>query len=126
MFVLKTDLYSFMVFPLYTYSMCLNTKDSAHSYLPHPTLPILNGWRFSRATKWCWLKQRAHKKQLSSILQNLKSELINWVLLAKVAESVSKMSKNITDCYRTLHLKCLWSMQIGQLVLIIAVILERK
>ncbi len=53
MFVLNTDEYSFMgfCFSLYTYSTCLNTEDRVHSYLPHPTLPILNGEKFSRAIK---------------------------------------------------------------------------
>lgn len=66
-------------------------KNRAHSYLPHPTLPILNGYKFSRATEWCLLKQRAHKKQLSSIWQNLESKLINGVLFAKMAASVSTL-----------------------------------
>lgn len=45
MFVLKTDLYSFMgfFFSIYTQYVSVHTEDKAHSYLPHPTLPILNG-----------------------------------------------------------------------------------
>lgn len=45
MFVLKTDLYSFMgfVFSIYIQYVSELAEDRARSYLPHPTLPILNG-----------------------------------------------------------------------------------
>lgn len=72
MFVFKTDLYRYMgFFSLYidTY-VSEHTRDKAPSYLPHPTLPILNAYRFRRASQRCWLKQRAHKQQLGSIWQH--------------------------------------------------------
>lgn len=44
-----------------------HTKNKAHSCLPHSAFPILNVEKFSRATQWQKLKQKAHLKKSSLV-----------------------------------------------------------
>lgn len=80
------------MFSLYTYSKCPNSLRTGHTLIY-----LIQHFLFWTVKSLVGLQSgvgwsREHiKKQLSSIWQNLKSKLINCVLFAKVAESVSKL-----------------------------------